>query len=144
MIRSAPDGTFDSALLAGGWNLLSQAGAPTFAECEKRGVSVHVAGVFASGLLVGGETYAYKRAPPEKSEAARQWRALAVEYGHELPAVAIAFAVLPKIVSRVVLGVATPEQVRQNLKWVEGAARVDVEIFREAKRRGLLAAEVPL
>ena len=45
-------GTFDSALLAGGWNLLTQEGLPCYEECERRGVAVHIAGVFGSGLLV--------------------------------------------------------------------------------------------
>ena len=72
LLRQAPRGTFDSALLAGGWNLLSQAGAPCYAECERAGVEVYVAGVFASGLLVGGETYAYLKAPPALVERAQR------------------------------------------------------------------------
>ena len=144
LIRGVPTGTFDSALLAGGWNLLSQAGLPAFVECERRGIAVHVAGVFASGLLVGGETYAYKQAPSEMVRLATQWKRLADEYGHELPSVAIAFASLPMCVTRIVLGMASPEQVEQNLKWVAGAAKVEAALFHEAKRRGLLAEEVPL
>eukprot|EP00966_Prymnesium_polylepis_P128786 2978552-Prymnesium_polylepis.1 len=75
LVRGCPAGTFDSALLAGGWNLLSQAGLPCYAECEARGIAVHVAGVFASGLLVNPEegTYAYKAAPPEMVERAARW-----------------------------------------------------------------------
>ena len=52
------DGIFDSALLAGGWNLLSQAGLPCLLECQRRGVDVHVAGAYASGLIVGASIYA--------------------------------------------------------------------------------------
>ena len=55
------DGIFDSALLAGGWNLLSQTGLPCLLECARRGVDVHVAGVFNSGLIVGGSIYACAR-----------------------------------------------------------------------------------
>jgi aryl-alcohol dehydrogenase-like predicted oxidoreductase len=42
LLEQAPRGTFDAALLAGGWNLLSQAGLPCFAACERHGVDVHV------------------------------------------------------------------------------------------------------
>ena len=42
---------------------------------------MHVAGVFASGLLVGGETCAYKQAPSEMVRLATQWKRLADEYG---------------------------------------------------------------
>mmetsp|Transcript_17638 Transcript_17638/g.57890 ORF Transcript_17638/g.57890 Transcript_17638/m.57890 type:complete len:121 (-) Transcript_17638:863-1225(-) len=56
LVKGAPQGTFDSALLAGGWNLLSQDGLATLQLCARCGVAVHVAGVFASGLRVGGGT----------------------------------------------------------------------------------------
>ena len=144
LLRGAPEGTFDAALLAGGWNLLTQAGMPCFVECEHRGIQVHVAGVFASGLLVGGSSYAYKQAPDEKHELAARWRALAAEHGVSLPAVAIAFAAMPKCVTRVVLGVASPEQVHQNVAWVQEAGSVPPQLWRDARRRGLLAPEVPV
>jgi D-threo-aldose 1-dehydrogenase len=105
---------------------------------------VHVAGVFASGLLVGGSSYAYKQAPDEKRELAARWRALAAEHGVSLPAVAIAFAAMPKCVTRVVLGVASPEQVHQNVAWVQEAGSVPPQLWRDAHRRGLLAPEVPV
>lgn len=40
LLRGCPVGTFDSALLAGGWNLLSQEGLPCLEECERLGVPV--------------------------------------------------------------------------------------------------------
>merc|ERR1719223_2194099 len=87
LIRGAEKGTFDSALLAGGWNLLSQAGLPCLLECQQQCIPVHLAGVFASGLLVGGPTYAYQTAPEDKVAKADKWRALADRHGVSLPAV---------------------------------------------------------
>ena len=49
-------GTIQSALLAGGWNLLNQQALPLLAEAEARGIDIHMAGVFSSGLLAGGTT----------------------------------------------------------------------------------------
>jgi hypothetical protein len=46
LLRGAPAGAFDSALLAGGWNLLNQEAWPVLCECARRGVPVHLAGVF--------------------------------------------------------------------------------------------------
>lgn len=144
LVSNAPASTFDTALLAGGWNLLSQAGQACFEECERRGIGVHVAGVFASGLLVGGDTYAYQRAPPAKRELAEGWAALAAEHGLSLPAVAIAFAALPSCVTRILLGMANPQQVRQNLQWVHEAGTVPPQLWHEARRRGLLEPSVPI
>ena len=46
LLRRAPARSFDTALLAGGWNLLNFEGAEVLQECEHRGVAVHLAGVF--------------------------------------------------------------------------------------------------
>ena len=46
LIRGAPDGTFNSAMLAYGWNLHNQAALPVMLECQRRGIEVHAAGVF--------------------------------------------------------------------------------------------------
>jgi hypothetical protein len=32
--------------MAGGWNLLNQAGLPVMLECQRSNVAVHVAGIF--------------------------------------------------------------------------------------------------
>lgn len=144
LIRGAKHGTFDSALLAGGWNLLCQAGLPVFLECERHGIPVHVAGVFASGLLVGGSTYAYKTAPKEVVEKADRWRTLSQKHGVSLPAVAIAFAALPRCVSRVVIGMANPAQVHENLAAVAESNLVPPIIWVEARDLGLLDSSVPL
>jgi len=144
LIDCAPDGTFNSALLAGGWNLLSQEGLPCLQRCQLAGIEVHVAGIFGSGLLVGGDTYAYCKAPQHAVERTSQWAALASKYGLSLPAVAIAFAALPACVTRVVIGMASPAQVEQALEWVSESHRVSFKIWQEAKRVGLLDEAFPL
>jgi hypothetical protein len=45
----------------------------------------HNAGIFNTGLLVGGVTYAYGVAPPEMVERVRQWEDLATAHGVSLP-----------------------------------------------------------
>ena len=65
LLREAPAGTFNSALLAGGWNLLNQDSYEVMLEAQARGVAIHNAGIWATGLLVGGVTFAYGKAPPE-------------------------------------------------------------------------------
>lgn len=51
LIREAPLGTFDSAMLAYGWNLENQSSLPILLECQARGIDVHPAGkASVSGL----------------------------------------------------------------------------------------------
>jgi D-threo-aldose 1-dehydrogenase len=78
------------------------------------------------------------------ADRARRWRELAEAHGHALPAVAIAFAALPACGARVVLGFSTPEQVGETMGWVREASRVGGAVWEEAKRLGLLPAELPI
>jgi D-threo-aldose 1-dehydrogenase len=153
LLRSAPAGTFDEALLAGGWTLLTQAALPSLLECQRLGVRVAVAAIFATGLLtdkpnvdpkVGRPTYAYQAAPDEVLERAERWRTLAAEHGVSLPAVAIAFAYLPTCVARVVIGCATAEEVAANVRAIEESAKVPASLWHVARARGLLGEDIPL
>ena len=56
------------------------------------------------GLLVGGDTYAYQLACPDKKSRAKQWDKLAQRHGVSLQAVAMAFATLPTCVTKLVIG----------------------------------------
>ena len=143
LIRTAAPGTFDSALLAGGWNLLTQAGLPCLQQCEESGVAVHVAGVFATGVLAGGDTYAYQLAPEEMLEKKRGWEQLCQDHSLSLPALAIAFATYPACVSKLVLGIATEAELEQNLAAMEEAGRVPTVVWEQAKERGLLEGHIP-
>ena len=67
----------------------------TLVECEERGIGVTIAAIFASGLLVGGDTYKYEKAPQEMRDKTEAWKALAAKYNLTLPALAMAFAFLP-------------------------------------------------
>jgi aryl-alcohol dehydrogenase-like predicted oxidoreductase len=46
LIRESPPDTFDSAMLAYGWNLQNQSSLPILLEAEKRGIEIHPAGEF--------------------------------------------------------------------------------------------------
>ena len=52
MLEDNPPNTFDSVMMAGAWNLLDQDGWDVLLECERRGVAVHNAGIFASGEFI--------------------------------------------------------------------------------------------
>ena len=139
LLRGAPRDTFDSLLMAGGWNLLCQEGEPVLAEAARQGIAVHNAGSLASGLLAGGFTYAYNLAPPEMVALRDRWAALASKHDIELPIVAFAFAFAPAAVTHLVVGPVSPEQLDDNLRWGAAVERVPSELWDEAKDVGLLA-----
>ena len=95
MIKAVPIGTFDSCLLAYSWNLAAQDGFEVFEECARRGIQVHVAGIF------GGLYHVNAGAGPVDREGRHgirdriaTWRELAEKHGVSVEAVAVAFAVL--------------------------------------------------
>ncbi|CAB9496301.1 L-galactose dehydrogenase [Seminavis robusta] len=104
LLHGTPRGTFDSALLAGGWNLLCRTGWECLETCHTLGVQVHVAGIFASGYLADdNKSYAYKEDTTPASHLValkHQWATLAKEYGCSLASVAIGFATLPPAVTK--------------------------------------------
>eukprot|EP01047_Picozoa_sp_COSAG01_P107873 COSAG01_NODE_36847_length_512_cov_0.585956_2_plen_93_part_00 len=61
---------------------------------HQRGIAIHNAGVFNTGLLVGGVTFEYGQASAEVIARARGWGDLAAEHGLSLPGLALAFAAL--------------------------------------------------
>ena len=148
LIRGAPAGTFDSALLAYGYNLFNQDGVEIMLECEKRGIAVHVAGAFMMGVF---DTTSDTKAPPpggsNKSESTaqqkQQWATLAKKHDVPLPSVALAFAFAPKVVTKIVLGMANPEQVADNMKYVEGTKSIPAALWDEARALGLVAPGIP-
>eukprot|EP00929_Paragymnodinium_shiwhaense_P015073 TRINITY_DN123085_c0_g1_i1.p1 TRINITY_DN123085_c0_g1~~TRINITY_DN123085_c0_g1_i1.p1 ORF type:complete len:388 (-),score=68.63 TRINITY_DN123085_c0_g1_i1:303-1466(-) len=144
LVEGCPRGTFNSALLAGGWNLLNQDGYECLEVCRQRGMEVHVAGVFASGLLVGVDRYSYSPAPQEMKDKAKQWGELAQKHGCDLPAVAIAFAYLPKVVTRVVLGITTKDEVIANMRAVAASNKVPRKLWKEARQLKLLDERLPI
>lgn len=142
MLRACPAGTFDSVMLAGRWNLIDQSGYELLLECQRKGVRVHNASIFASGLLAGGTTYQNREAPPEIVRRATCWSALACKYGSSLSAVALHFALLPQVVELAAIGMRSSEEVEKNVALL--AERIDPRLWLEAQREGLLAQHIAL
>lgn len=109
----------DTAMLAGRYTLLRQDG---FAEvvAAAAGRPVVLAGVFNSGILAreevpAGATLDYLTAPEEVVAHARRIAALAGRHGTALPTLAIQHGLRHPAIASVVLGMSSPEQVRENV-----------------------------
>ena len=85
-------------MLAGRWHLLDQTGAEVFRYCAEHSIEVHVAGVYASGLLAGGALYEYRKPAMAEKKRLQSWAALCAEHAVSLKAAALAFAFLPACV----------------------------------------------
>lgn len=146
LIRCAPADTFNSALISGGWNLLNQDAYEVFVECEARGIDVHNAGVFAGGIIVGGTPT--ERMPysitPEVQHKVKQWNDLADEFEVPLAVVALRFAALPAIVSKLVIGFVSPDEVKTTMTMLRDGSRIPSMLFDKAKSLGLIRPDISL
>jgi D-threo-aldose 1-dehydrogenase len=140
-------GDFDCALLAGRYTLLDQRALDDFLPlAQSRGVDVFVGGVFNSGVLAAptlrGVTYDYAAASDEILK--RAWRIAEVcgEFGVPLPAAAIHFSRSHPGVKTVLLGMNTPEQVRQNFEWFSIA--IPLALWTRLKDEGLIRKDAPV
>ncbi|HEX5781755.1 MAG TPA: aldo/keto reductase [Solirubrobacteraceae bacterium] len=114
----------DLAMVAGRYTLLEQAD-EVVAACRETGVGIVAAAVFNSGLLAKphpGGRYEYGDVPPEMLDRARRIAGVCERHGVTLPEAALQFPLREPAVRSVVVGAATPEQVRENVR------RMKVEI----------------
>jgi D-threo-aldose 1-dehydrogenase len=141
LLRAVRTGLADVVMAANCYTLLKQTVAPDLlAACEEHGTRIVAAAVFNSGVLAStpskASTFDYVAVPDDVLAQARAIDAVCQSYDVELAAAAIQYPLLDPRVGAVMVGAASPEQVRQN------AARFDVPIpdalWTELDERGLV------
>jgi D-threo-aldose 1-dehydrogenase len=109
----------DVVMLAGRFTLLDQsAGEDLLPAALERGVGIINAGIFNSGLLAlprprSDATYDYGPVPADVLERTNRMALVCEEFGVDLPTAAAAFARRHPAVVSVVVGLRTPDQVRE-------------------------------
>lgn len=133
-------GDLDCMLVAGRYTLLDQSAAGLIAACADRGVAYLAAGVFNSGVLARpaeGAWYDYGPVSAERLERARAVESVCRRHGASLAAAALAFPLAHPSVASVVVGMATPAEVDENLD--AAAASVPADLWSELHDAGLVA-----
>lgn len=145
--RFAVEGDFDLMLLAGRYSLLEQPALESFLPvAQRRRIGVVLGGVFNSGILATGARpgarYNYALAPPDiMRKVARIERVCAV-HGVALADAALQFALAHPAVSSVVLGAASPAEVRRNVDALP--RRAPAQFWHDLRSEGLLDAAAPV
>ena len=137
----------DFCLVAMPYTLLDQASLQRgMATLQQRGISVIIGAPFASGILVTGSAgpahYAYGKAPAEIQAKVRGLEAVCAAHNVALPAAALQFVLAHPNVACVIPGAAKPEEVRQNLAFLEAA--IPAAFWRDAKAQNLIDAAAPV
>lgn len=144
LAAGARSGALDLLMVAGRLTLLEQPALDEVVpECRERGIGVVAAAVFNSGLLSTPQPgararYEYDDAPPPVLAKARALDSACARHGTELPAAALQFPLREETVRAVVVGAASPAQVRENVTRMR--AHVPEELWAELVRDRLVAA----
>jgi len=136
-------GDWDVFLLAGRYTLLEQTAlTPFMSTCIARKASVVVGGPFNSGILVGGETFNYAKAPEDVVARVRAIEAVCREFDVPLPAAALQFPLTHPAVCNVLPGPRSPEELDGILGWWDTA--IPAALWTALAEKGLVAPGTPV
>lgn len=140
---AASSGVLDLLMVAGRFTLADQSAAETVIdECRAQGVRIVAAAVFNSGLLASpspspDSRYDYGPVRPDLLVRVRRIEHICSHYGVTLPVAAVQYPLQEPVVLSVVVGGATPAQVRQNALNID--ADIPAELWGRLRDEGLVA-----
>jgi D-threo-aldose 1-dehydrogenase len=133
----------DLSMLAGRYTLLEQESlSPLLDQSVRRGHAIVVAGPFNSGVLAGGSTFNYARAPEPVLQRVRALEAVCREFDVPLPAAALQFPLAHPAVVTCMAGAHDAAQLRQNIAWLQQP--LPDELWLALRERGLVDERAPL
>lgn len=136
-------GDWDVFLLAGRYTLLEQRALYPFLEtCLARKSSVVIGGPFNSGILVGGSTWNYGKAPAQVVARVQKLEAVCKAFNVPLAAAALQFPLAHRAVCNVLPGPRTPEELDQIVAWWRTS--IPDELWATLAHDGLVAPGTPL
>lgn len=141
--RFAEEGDFDCFLLAGRYTLIDHTSLPEFLPlCVKKDISILIGGPYNSGILAGGDTFNYTRAPQELLDKVARMREMAAVQGTDLKAAALQFLFAHPAVASVIPGARSAAELEQNIALM--TAPVPASLWRTYRDAGFLPAEAPV
>lgn len=114
-----------------------------FPKCQQRGVSIVVGAPFNSGFLAGKPRYNYKdEVPAAIQEKGKRISKIAREHGTDLRTAALQFCNAPKVVSAVIPGASSGQQVIENA--LSMAVRLPEAFWKALQQEKLLDPSAPV
>ena len=140
MEEFAPDGF----LLAGRYTLLDHAHAlqRLMPAAQQRGAEIVVGGPYSSGILAGGATFEYQKAPPEILAKVALMRAIARHHNVTLKAAALQFALAHPAVAIVIPGASRPARLAEDHAALSES--IPAAFWRELREQQLVDPAAPL
>lgn len=136
-------GDWDCFLLAGRYTLLEQASLDDLLPaCAARGTSIICGGPYNSGLLAGGDTWNYAKAPDDLVARRDRLARTCAAHGVALQAAALQFPLAHPAIASVIPGARTAAEARDNLTHLR--APIPPALWAALRAQGLVRADAPL
>ncbi len=136
-------GHFDFFMLQDSYTLLDQDALEFLNECEKKNISILLAGPFSSGILVKGVSkdakYKYGDAPKEIIERVQKIQTVCEECNVALPSAALQFPLRHKAVASVVTGMRKASHIEQTVNWLD--TDIPEEFWQALKKQSLISLD---
>ena len=142
-IQAMDHGHWDAFLLAGRYTLLEQTPLDDlFPACKASGTSIILGGPFNSGILVGGDTWNYAKAPVEVVDKVKAIAHICQSHDVPLPAAALQFPLGSSLVSSVIPGPRSRNDMQQIIEWF--SQDIPASLWSDLQSAGLLHENAPL
>ncbi len=136
-------GDWDCFLLAGRYTLLEQdALDDLMPACAARGTSIIVGGPYNSGLLAGGDTWNYAKAPAALVARRDRIERVCAAHGVAIEAAALQFPLAHPAVASVIPGARTAAEAEANLAHLW--ASVPLSLWDALEAEGLIRSDAPV
>lgn len=134
----------DGFLLAGRYTLLDHERAlqRLIPSLQKHNADLVVGGPYSSGVLAGGTTFEYQKAPPEILAKVERIKALAARHGISVKAAALQFVLANPVVASVIPGASRPERILEDKAAL--AEAIPAAFWKELREQGLVSMNAPL
>jgi len=134
----------DGFLLAGRYTLLDHERAlqRLMPSLKQHGADLVVGGPYSSGVLAGGSTFEYQKAPPEILAKVERIKALAARHGISIKAAALQFVLANPVVASVIPGASRPERILEDKAAL--AEVIPAAFWRELREQGLVSINAQL
>lgn len=136
-------GRWDAFLLAGRYTLLEQSPLDDlFPACEKAQTAIILGGPFNSGILAGGDTWNYAKAPHDVIEHARKIKQVCDAHQVPLAAAALQFPLAHALVSTVIPGPRSEAEMATIFDWF--GHEIPEALWRDLQHEKLLHPDAPI
>jgi D-threo-aldose 1-dehydrogenase len=143
LVAALARGEWDCFLLAGRYTLLEQQSLDDLLPaCVARGTSIICGGPYNSGLLAGGDTWNYAKAPPDLVARRDRLADLCRAHGVALEAAALQFPLAHPAVACVIPGARTAREATANLAHYR--TPIPEGLWADLRAEGLIRDDAPV